>query len=173
MEVTDKSPCPLLSFRISPPFWKAGARRKECRYVFRQRGHRAREVNSRLWAGPRRHTHTRLEHAEETAREGGPGGGRGDGVHRLGTDRLGAGCACALLWGDAFFFFSPPSLCAGGRCPSFPNSRPASFLARPQRVAVATQRPLPACDDAACLVASADLAAAAAAATVGAHGGFG
>ncbi|KAI4551457.1 hypothetical protein MJT46_017709 [Ovis ammon polii x Ovis aries] len=35
---------PPSSGLISPPFWKAGARRKECRYVFLQRGHRAREV---------------------------------------------------------------------------------------------------------------------------------
>ena len=68
------------------------------------------------------------------------------------------------------FFFPLSAQVGGGR--AFPNSRPASFLARPQRVAMATQRPLPACGDAACLVASADPAAAAAA-TVGAHGGFG
>lgn len=95
------------------------------------------------------------------------------GYTALGQTALGQ-TAHAPYSGVTPFFFFFPSLCAGGRCPSFPNSRPASFLARPQRVAVATQRPLPACGDAACLAASADpAAAAAAAATVGAHGGFG
>ena len=131
-------------------------------------GDTAREVNAWLSEGPRPHTHTRLEHAEETLRAWGrrPGWGAG---HRLGADRLGANCACARLWGDTSPHPPPASAQVGGGR-AFPNARPASFLARPQRVAVATQRPLPACGDAACLVASADPAAAA---TVGAHGGFG
>lgn len=63
--------------------------------------------------------------------------------------------------------FFPSGQVSGGF--SFPPSRPASCLARPQGVAMGTKRPQLACGGAACLVAFADLVAA----TVGAHGCFG
>lgn len=143
---------------MSPSFWKVGARGKECRYVPPPYGgdnrRRSREVNSLLSEDPRGNEHARVAQGGSTAHAEKP------------APRATGRTAHAPGSGDAPVFFSSEQVSGGF---SFPPSRPASCLARPQGVAMGTKRPQLACGGAACLVAFADLVAA----TVGAHGAFG